>query len=136
MKFRETKKPQDHYLAKIAYLSNNPSRHGMPMVTFAFRIVGDDYSVYPWYCPITDDSMHKVTAVFHALDLPTPQKDKILSGEIPIFPNAFMYQEVIIQLESNLWKGNWRSSVKRVLPKNAGKPIGLVYDVPDEEPKL
>lgn len=136
MKFRETKKPQGHYLAKIVYLSDNPSRHGIPMATFAFRIIGDDYSTYPWYCPISDDSIHKLAAVFRALGLPTPQKHKVLDGSIPLPVDAFVGQEVIILLESNIWKGNWRSSVKRVLPKSAGNPVGLVYDVPDPDGDL
>lgn len=136
MKFRENKKPQGHYLARIAYMSDNPSRHGIPMATFAFRLVGEERSLYPWYCPISDDSIHKLTAVFHALDLPTPQKAKVLSGEIPLPMDAFIGQEAIILLESNLWKGNWRSSIKRVLHKRAGEPVGLVVDVPDPDGDL
>jgi hypothetical protein len=134
--FRTVKKPQGDYLAAIEYMNDAPSKHGNPMVTFGFRVIGDDHALYPWYCPLVDESMWKLTEVFHALDLPTPNKRKILTGEIPLPVEAFLSQRLVIRLESDLFQSKWRSIVKSVSHQRDSTPIGMMVHVEDKDPSL
>ena len=134
----QPKMPRGFYLATVEVMASTTSSGGSPMLTQRWRLVGSPMEgkpyTYLWRVPITEADIQKLSQVNRALDLSTPNLERLRSGEDTLLVENYLGKPALVYLVPEQYQGQWRSTIREIRPQS--QAIALMAVVPDEEPSL